>query len=330
MFRKLSSLSQITCLYAGLMGVTMGITQPFAFADQKVDIPAQTHSDTASSVTPNADETEFPPIKPDAIIAHVNGMPITGQDLLFAQEDIGGRLPIESPKKKNDYLLRYLIDLKLVAEAAKKSGTDASDLFKKRLSYVKDKILFSEYLTQNSQPAPTESEIRAFYDESVKNLKPETEVSARHILVETEDEAKKIRDRLVKKKEDFAKVAAEVSKDTVSAADGGNVGYFTGNCTPGEPCMVPEFSKAAFDLKVGDISQPVKTQFGWHIIKLEDKRVRPAPSFAEMKDLLADYLIRKKQDQAIENLRAKAKIEKDKAFESEVDPGQKTLSEKKE
>ncbi len=137
---------------------------------------------------------------------------------------------------------------------------------------------------------------------------------------------------MTKGKEDFAKVAAEVSKDTVSASDGGNVGYFTGNCTPGEPCMVPEFSKAAFELKVGDISQPVKTQFGWHIIKLEDKRIRPAPSFAEMKDLLTDYLIRKKQDEAIEQLRKKAKIEKDKAFESEAETGNKkaATSEKKD
>src|SRR5579883_2159617 len=263
-FRKFSSLSHVTCVYAGLMGVVISAAPTFVFADQKVDTSTKSNEKNNASVTSEensglkAQEAELPPIKPEAIIAHVDGIPITGQDLLFAQEDIGGRLPIESPKKKNDYLLRYLIDLKLVAEAARKSGTESSDIFKKRLSYVKDKILFSEYLTQHSQPAPTEAEIRAFYDESLKTLKPETEASARHILVETEDEAKKVRERLTKGKEDFAKVAAEVSKDTVSASDGGNVGYFTGNCTPGEPCMVPEFSKAAFELKVGDISQPVK------------------------------------------------------------------------
>jgi peptidyl-prolyl cis-trans isomerase C len=320
-FRKLSSLSHITCIYAGVMSMVMSLSSTVTFADQKIEPPTKNNGQENAS--------ELPPIKSNAVIAHVNGTPITGQDLLFAQEDIGGRLPIESPKKKNDYLLRYLIDLKLVAEASKKVGLEQTDIFKKRLAYLGDKILFSEYLVQYSQPAPTESEIRAFYDESLKTLKPETEVSARHILVETEDEAKKVRDRLVKKKEDFAKVAAEVSKDTVSAADGGNLGYFTGNCTPGEPCMVPEFSKAAFELKVGDISQPVKTQFGWHIIKVEDKRTRPAPSFAEMKELLTDYLIRKKQDDAIEKLRKSAKIEKDKAFESEDESNKKGVDEKK-
>jgi peptidyl-prolyl cis-trans isomerase C len=322
-------------VYAGLVGGFLISAPAFAAADQKAEAATSPSEKDNAAVKPgeNQDpkiqEAAVPPIKPDAIIAHVDGLPITGQDLLFAQEDIGSRLPIESAKKKNDYLLRYLIDLKLVAEAAKKSGIENSQIFTKRLAYVRDKILFSEYLTQHSQPAPTEAEIRAFYDESLKTLKPETEVSARHILVETEDEAKKVRERLTKGKEDFAKVAAEVSKDTVSAADGGNVGYFTGNCAPGEPCMVPEFSKAAFELKVGDISQPVKTQFGWHIIKLDDKRTRPAPSFAEMKDLLTDYLTRKKQDEATEQLRKKAKIERDKAFEAEEDSAKKEAGEKK-
>ena len=102
---------------------------------------------------------------------------------------------------------------------------------------------------------------------------------ARHILVENEDDAKKAYDR-VKGGEDFAKVAKELSKDPGSS-DGGDLGWFT------KDRMVKEFADAAFAMKPGDISQPVKSQFGWHVIKVEERRTKPVPTFDQVKPQIA-------------------------------------------
>ena len=112
------------------------------------------------------------------------------------------------------------------------------------------------------------------YDDAVKQMGNEQEVRARHILVPTEDEAKAILAE-IKKGTDFAELAKQKSKDPGAAAEGGDLGYFT------KEQMVPEFAEAAFKLDKGQVSEPVKTQFGWHIIKVEDKRTKPVPEFEQ-------------------------------------------------
>jgi len=144
---------------------------------------------------------------------------------------------------------------------------------------------------------------RKLYEETVKGIPAEQEVRARHILVETEDEAKQAVTR-VKGGEDFAKVAGEMSKDPGSKTDGGDLGFFT------KDRMVEPFAEAAFKLEPGQISDPVKSQFGWHVIKVEEKRAKPAPSFEETKDQVEAYLGRKAQQDLIMSLRKDAKIEK--------------------
>jgi peptidyl-prolyl cis-trans isomerase C len=128
------------------------------------------------------------------------------------------------------------------------------------------------------------------------------EVRARHILVENEDEAKAIVDQL-RGGADFATLAKEKSKDP-GAADGGDLGYFT------KEQMVPQFSEVAFRMYPGQLSNPVKTQFGWHVIKLEDKRTRQPPEFDQVKDQIEGYLARKAQTEYIAKLRQSAKIER--------------------
>ena len=129
--------------------------------------------------------------------------------------------------------------------------------------------------------------MRQVYDEAVKSMGGQEEVRARHILVETEDEAKAIVEQL-KGGADFATLAKEKSKDP-GAADGGDLGYF------GKEQMVPEFAEVAFKMYPGQISNPVKTQFGWHIIKLEDKRTKPVPEFEKVKDQIEAFVMRKAQ-----------------------------------
>src|SRR5690606_14482173 len=154
--------------------------------------------------------------------------------------------------------------------------------FARRLAMARDKVLMDRLLSEAADKATGDAALKAFYEDSIKTLKPEEEVHARHILVQTEDEGNKALERL-KKGEDFAKLAAELSKDPGSGKDGGDLGYFT------KDRMVKEFGDAAFALKPGEISGLVKTQFGYHIIKLEDRRTKPVPSFDAVKEQLKTY-----------------------------------------
>jgi peptidyl-prolyl cis-trans isomerase C len=131
----------------------------------------------------------------------------------------------------------------------------------------------------------------------------EEEVRARHILVEKEDEAKAILADL-KKGGDFESIAKSKSKDPGAAAQGGDLGYFA------KEQMVPEFAEVAFKLPKGQLSDPVKSQFGWHIIKVEDKRKKPAPEFDKVKDQVETYVVRKAQADMITKLREGAKVER--------------------
>jgi peptidyl-prolyl cis-trans isomerase C len=144
--------------------------------------------------------------------------------------------------------------------------------------------------------------MRKVYDEAVGQMSKEPEVRARHILVESEDEAKAVLAEL-KKGADFAELAKTKSKDPGSA-DGGDLGYFT------KDQMVPEFSEVAFKMDKGALSDPVKSQFGWHIIKVEDKRAKPAPEFEKVKDQVETYVVRKAQAELVTKLREQAKVER--------------------
>ena len=175
--------------------------------------------------------------------------------------------------------------------------------FARKLAYNRDKALLDEYLDQEAKKAVTPEAARKLYDETVKSVPAEQEVRARHILVESEDDAKKAAAR-VKGGEDFAKVAGELSKDPGSKTDGGDLGFFT------KDRMVEPFAEAAFKLEPGQISDPVKSQFGWHVIKVEEKRTKPVPSFEETKDQVETYLARKAQQDLIMGLRKNAKIER--------------------
>lgn len=239
----------------------------------------------------------------ETVVAKVDGMDITEQDIAVAAEDLAEAVQQMPEEKRRDYYIAYLADLRLASKAAREAKLDENAEFKRRMAYRNDKVLLEEYLAVEARKLVTEASMRALYDESVKQMKPEQEVRARHILVETEDAAKAVVVRL-KAGEDFAKVAGEVSKDPGSGAEGGDLGYFT------KERMVPEFSTAAFAMKVGDISDPVKSQFGFHVIKVEDIRERPVPGFDEVKGQIEQYLTRKSQQDAVMALRAKAKIER--------------------
>jgi peptidyl-prolyl cis-trans isomerase C len=251
----------------------------------------------------------------DPVVAKVNGAEIRSSDLAIAEEEVGGNLPAMSPEGKRDYLVTYVSDMMLVAKAAEDKKMADDDAFKRRLAYLRNKLLMETMLHADAKTAVNDAAMHKVYDEAAKQMAGEKEVRARHILVETEDEAKAVVEEL-KKGTDFAELARLKSKDPGAAAEGGDLGYFT------KDQMVPEFAETAFKLDKGQLSDPIKTQFGWHVIKVEDKRDRPVPSFDQVKDQIENYVVRKAQAETISKLRQDAKIERlDKAAAPAPAPG---------
>ncbi|MFS8039072.1 peptidylprolyl isomerase [Xanthobacter sp. AM11] len=238
----------------------------------------------------------------DPVVATVNGTPIHASEVLIAMEDIGAGLPpqLQGPQRE-EYVLSFLSDMTLLAKAAEAQKLDQTPDFQRRVAYARTKALMETMMQQVAKSAVTDELKRKTYDEFVKSAPPEPEVRARHILVDDEAKAKDIAKK-AKAGEDFVKLAKENSKD--SAEDGGDLGYFT------KEQMVPEFAEAAFKLEKGQVSDPVKSQFGWHIIKVEDKRQKPVPTFQQVEDQVEQYLVRKAQADMVTKLRADAKMEK--------------------
>jgi peptidyl-prolyl cis-trans isomerase C len=238
----------------------------------------------------------------DPVVARVNGVDIRQSDLAFAEEEIGANMPTIPPEQKRDYLVNYLVDVIVLSQAAEKQKLGDRPDVKRRLAFDHNRLLMESLLQDSGKSALSDEAERKVYDEAVKQVKNEEEVHARHILVPTEDEAKAILAQL-KGGADFAALAKEKSKDP-GAAEGGDLGYFT------KEQMVPEFAEVAFKLGKGQLSDPVKTQFGWHIIKVEDKRTRPTPTFEQVKPQIENYVAHRAQAEMVENLRKSATVER--------------------
>jgi peptidyl-prolyl cis-trans isomerase C len=255
----------------------------------------------ASGCSKNS-SSEAPASTSDPVIARVNGVDIKQSDLALAEEDVGADMQAASPEAKREHLISYLADIIMVTQAADKKNIADNPDFKRRLAFLRSKLLMGYELQQEAKTALTDEALKQTYDEAVKSMSGQEEVRARHILVESEDEAKAILEQL-KGGADFAKLAKEKSKDP-GAAEGGDLGYFT------KDQMVPEFADVAFKMYPGQLSNPVKTQFGWHVIKVEDKRIKQPPEFEKVKDQIEAYLARKAQSDFIAKLRQSAKVER--------------------
>ncbi len=229
----------------------------------------------------------------DKVLAKVNGAEIKQSDVAMAEEELAPSLAQMDPATKDENVLAFLIDMKIVAKAAEDRKIADTDEFKRRLNFTRNRLLMDSLLAVEGKSATKDAS---------KQISGEQEVHARHILVETEDEAKAVKAEL-DKGADFAELAKKKSKDP-GASDGGDLGFFT------KEQMVPEFSAVAFALEPGKISDPVKSQFGWHIIKVEEKRNRKAPDFDQVKAQIETYVTRKAQAEYVGKLREAAKIER--------------------
>jgi peptidyl-prolyl cis-trans isomerase C len=238
----------------------------------------------------------------DQIVARVNGTDIKASDIAIAEEDIGANLQQIPPESRREYLTSYLTDMALVAKAAEGRKLADGEEFKQRLAYYRSKILMDLLLQSEAKAAVSDAAMHQLYDEAARQMAGQQEVRARHILVKTEEEANAVIAEL-KNGADFAELAKKKSTDP-GASEGGDLGYFP------KDEMVPEFAEAAFKLEKGQVSEPVHTRFGWHVIKVEDKRERQVPTFEQVREQLATHLVRKAQAELITKLRADAKIER--------------------
>lgn len=237
----------------------------------------------------------------NAVVATIGDYQITEADLAMAEEDFAGSLERYPDAQRRSILIDVMINMKLLADAADNANMSETPEFARRLQYVRIRALRDLYFQEKIEPYVNDEAVAEAYNNQVVNGPKATEVNARHILVETEDEAKAIIEAL-EGGADFAELATEKSTGP-SSVNGGDLGYF------GESDMVPAFGTVAFALEVGEISAPVQTQFGWHVIKLEDRREVAPPELSAVANQIREALIRERFAEVILELKAATTIE---------------------
>ena len=242
----------------------------------------------------------------DAVVAKVNGKALPEADVKLAEEELAGRLGEQLDSlpaaTKRRIFVEYLVENQLFAEAAEGAGVATGDDFARRADYWRRRALRDHYVAMQIKGSISEAAAKTFYDDKVKGLQAEDEVQVRHILVESEDKAKELKAKIAGG-EDFAKLAGEHSPAPGNEDNGGLHPHF------GKGRMVPEIEAPPFALDKGQVSGPVKSQFGWHLIKLEDKRKKEPPSFEEVKDMILSGMAQNKEQSVGADLRKKASIE---------------------
>ncbi|MEJ0017113.1 MAG: peptidylprolyl isomerase [Acetobacteraceae bacterium] len=239
----------------------------------------------------------------DPVIAKVDGQPIHLSDLKDAAQSLPENLRGMPSQALYPMLLDQLIDGRALVAEARKSGLDKDPTVQRQVTAAEDRALQTAVLSKQVGPTVTDEAVHARYDQDIAGKPGEEEVHARHILVDSEADAKKIIGQ-IKGGGDFAALAKQYSKDP-GGAQGGDLGFFKKNE------MVPEFAAAAFALQPGQVSQePVHSQFGWHVILVLERRRAPPPSYDQARDELRQKMIQEGVQKAVAKARAAASVEK--------------------
>jgi peptidyl-prolyl cis-trans isomerase C len=255
---------------------------------------------TAAATPAPAANAGVPP--GDTVVARVNGATLRLADVEAAQKTLPPQMQNVPLAQIYPALLDHMIDGMLVVDAARQEHLDQSPEVQRRLKLIEDRLLQQAYVEELVKTAESDDKLKAGYQKLIQQKPAQDEVHARHILVKTEAEANSIIDQL-NKGADFATLAKKYSKDP-GAASGGDLGYFT------RDDMVPAFAAAAFSLKPGQYTKtPVKTEFGWHVILVVDRRVKAPPSFDQARPDLTRALTRDVVQAKLKELRSEAKVE---------------------
>jgi peptidyl-prolyl cis-trans isomerase C len=277
------------------LGLAFGLStlalSPLAAQESKPAQPAASAAPAPAQVDPNA------------VVATVNGQSVTEADLALAESELAQQFAQLPPEQRRAAALSAAIEIKVLAAKAVADGLDKDPDFQRRAAFLQERALHGEMVEKEVVGKITDDEIRARYDKEVAAQPPVNEVHARHILVKTKEEAEAIIKQL-DGGADFQKLANEHTSDPSGKTNGGDLDWFG----PGQ--MVPEFDKAVFALNVGAYTkEPVQTQFGWHVIKVEDKRAKQPPAFDTVKNQVKSLVIRDKYFALVKEARAAAKVD---------------------
>lgn len=235
---------------------------------------------------------------PQNVVAIVGGEMITVEDVQAFVDEIPQLkdVPFEQIYPK---MLDLLINNKIIALGAREAGITRHPEIKRMIQLTREQIITQAYLSQLLDKAVTQKDLENLYAEQVKAFEPKTEIHARHILLGSEAQAK---DTLIQLQAgaDFATLANQKSLD--KNAPNGDLGYFT------KDMMIPEFAEAVFKMKKGELSAPVKTAYGWHVIQVEDVRKTQAPSFESQKDILRQKAMERKLPQILQQERQRRSV----------------------
>jgi len=261
------------------------------------EAPPTTGATTGQPAPPAA----APP--PDTVVAIVNGKKVTRADVIESAKS----LPAEYQAKIDAIfpaLIDRMVDLTLLAEEGHRQNLQDDPEVKARIEQVTNQVIQEVVIRRHLGKMMTEDAIKARYEKFVSEQPAQTEIRASHILVATEDEAKDII-RQLDGGADFAALAKEKSTDPSAKQNGGDLGYFTAGD------MVPEFSQAVFAMEKGESSKvPVKSHFGWHVIKVVDKRPKAPPTLEETHSHIEELLSGELLTAYLTTLRGAATVEK--------------------
>ena len=238
---------------------------------------------------------------PETVVATVNGEPITLGEIASLRADLPQQYDQLPDETLYQGIREQLVNQKLLTQAAEAAGLPAEPAVARALQVQRQSLLSDFYMRLQMQERLTPERLAEAYEARYGDAGPTREVKASHILVDSEEKARTLKDQLEEGAE-FAALAAEHGTDGTSAR-GGDLGWFDRNV------MVPQFADAAFAMEVGDVSEPVQTQFGWHLIKVTDEREKPAPTLEEVREELASELGQAIAQEVVEGLREAAEIE---------------------
>ncbi|NNF78957.1 MAG: hypothetical protein HKN05_13095 [Rhizobiales bacterium] len=237
----------------------------------------------------------------DPVVLTVNGQEIRASEISFAKDEILPHLGGLPPKARYPFIVDYLIERHLLAQAAVRDKINKTDAYRKRLRYYQVKALREAYFATALRPKVTEEKIREVYNKEKSTSKVRKRARAQHILVATQKEADEIYAK-IKKGEDFSQLARDHSTDEV-AAKGGDLGFFFAEE------MVPEFSEVVFNLKKNEVGGPVKTKFGWHIVKLLNMQSIGPRKFEDVQEGIQAILLRELVQEEVAKYKKQSKIE---------------------
>ena len=240
----------------------------------------------------------------EEIVARVDGQDITASELAVAEEMYAQQLGSMPDDARRSVLVDALIDLRIVANEARERGIAGEESFKRKMAFLEEQTLRSAFISEQISASVTEEAVRTAYEAQIARMPRVEETRIRHILLDSKEAAAAVIEAL-NTGEDFAVLARERSGDTVSKPKGGDLGFVAAGQS------LPEIDAAAAKLQVDEYTaEPVRSSFGYHVLKVEERRQQPAPEFETVARQIRQSLQAAEQQRIIGELRAEAEVEK--------------------